>query len=127
MELSIFLAKWLGAYFIIVSLIAFFRKNHVIDVMEKISHSDAVIAFAGAISLLFGLFILIAHPVWEFNWRGLITLLGLLSVIQGILRFGFTKVLQRYFTSEKLERYYWIVFGVFFVLGLILVYFGFAQ
>ncbi len=127
MELSIFLAKWLGIYMLAMALIALVRKEQFHRVMRSISASEGILALAGSINLLGGIALLIGHPVWELSWRVLITLLGVLAVIQGILRLGFTEEIQKRFTPDKMERSYWIIIAVLIVLGLILTYAGFSQ
>ena len=127
MELSLFLAKLLGLYMLILAIIAVLRKDQFLSVMKNMISMEGLVALSGAISLIIGLAILIGHPIWELNWRGLITLLGLIAVIQGIMRLGFTAQLQKAFSHEKLERSYWVIFAILFILGAFLTYIGFSH
>ena len=125
MGLSLFLAKLIGLYMLAVALIALLRKDNFLNVMKNIVYSEGLLAFAGTLNLLFGLAILIGHPFWEFKWPIVITLLGVLSVIQGILRVGFTTEIQKKFTVDKFERSYWFMCVVLIILGGFLTYIGF--
>lgn len=127
MELSLFLAKLLGLYFLLVAILLAFRKEQFQGIVKSMLESEGLIAFAGALSLLFGLAILISHPIWEFNWRGVITILGVISIFQGIFRLGFTSYAQKMFSTFPFHKYHWALCLFMAVLGVYLTYFGFAH
>lgn len=81
----------------------------------------------GILNLMLGLAIAIAHPFFESSWVGLITLIGYLAIISGIIRIAFPNELRKF--SDKILQVpgYWIAFGIYLVLGLILTYAGFAA
>jgi len=127
MELSIFLARLIGLDFLIVALIFLLRKEHILNIVDNFMASESATALAGGLGLIAGLAILIGHPVWELSWRVLITLIGLFAVIQGILRLGFTSEMRVWFSRDRLEHSYWLIFIVYLVLGLFLTYHGFHH
>lgn len=127
MAVSLFLAKLLGLYMLIVALIALLRKDQFKSVMRSIISSEGLIAILGILSLISGLAILIGHPIWEFSWRGLITLIGALAVIQGIWRFAFASLIQEKFTMDKFEKARWIMIIVLGIIGIFLTYMGFMN
>ena len=88
MSLSIFLARLLGLYFIIVFVLLTTRKEEMGQGIKAFCANPGLFMFAGALDLLGGLAILIGHPVWDLEWPVVITLLGLLMVIKGIVRLG---------------------------------------
>ena len=127
MELSIFLAKLLGLYLMIVCAAVFLNREELKVTLEEFQKSRLFVFFSGAMVLLLGLAIVISHTIWELNWRGLITLLGWLTVGKGIIRlyfFEWAKV-----TSKKVVQsgWYWFIIGLSFIVGLWLVYIGFTQ
>jgi hypothetical protein len=124
MELSIFLAKFLGLYTLIVSAVMLFRRNHLEAVAKEIFASRALLVLAGSIDLLLGLAIVIAHPIWQFDWRGLITLLGAIGIFKGIMRFAYPEQVQR-IAAGAMRYGYWPIFVVALIIGLILTYYGF--
>lgn len=125
MELSIFLAKVLGFYFIFIALFALLRKEQFRSFVEGFIASETLIAYSGIISLLFGLAIVIGHPIWEWNWRGLITFIGVIAIIKGILRTGFAKELQGRYSTFTYRKLYWLIVISAVVLGSFLIYSGF--
>lgn len=127
MDVSIFLAKLIGIYLLIIALIILLRKEQFHSVMKSIISSEGLIAFSGVMSLIAGLAILIGHPVWEWSWRVVISIIGILAVIQGVLRIGFTEQIQRKFSSEKLEGAHWFIFVLAAIAGAFLTYHGFKP
>jgi uncharacterized membrane protein HdeD (DUF308 family) len=125
MELSLFLAKLIGLYFLAVALIALVRREQFLSAMKSMLSSTGLIAFSGFISLIAGIAILIGHPIWEVSWRGLITLIGVLAVIQGFARAGFTSLVQS--KLSKFENAYWYIVVVLIILGGYLTYSGFIN
>lgn len=125
MELSLFLAKLIGLYFLAVALIALVRREQFLSTMKSMLSSTGLIAFSGFISLIAGIAILIGHPIWEVSWRGLITLIGVLAVIQGFARAGFTSLVQS--KLSKFENAYWYIVVVLIILGGYLTYSGFIN
>jgi hypothetical protein len=126
MELSLFLAKLLGLYLLIIAGLWTLQKEQVDRSVIDFSSSRGLILFSGVLNIIIGLAIAIGHPIWEFNWRGLITFLGYLILFQGIMRFAFIDQVQR--GARKIEeKGFWPAIGVLGILGAILTYFGFMM
>lgn len=125
MELSLYLAKLLGLYFLIVALDMLFRRKELEGAVKDFASSKGLLLFSGAFSLIAGLAIVIGHPVFEPNWHGLITLLGLLFILKGIARFAFPSRFQKRMVSF-FHRRYWLLFLIMLVVGAYLTYSGFS-
>jgi hypothetical protein len=126
MELSLFLAKFFGIYMLIIATIWLTRKNEFEAVVRDIVSSNGLFAFTGILQIIVGLIICILHPIGEWNWRGLVTLLAFLMIVQGVLRLAFTKQMKN--AVLKLlgkESWVWILFLI--VVGALLVYVGFSH
>ncbi len=126
MELSIFLAKLLGLYMLIIAAIMLFRKNTFQFAIHEMISSIGLIIFIGILNLIVGLAIVLGHSVWEWNWRGLITLLGYLSLIKGVSRIAFPQEEIKMAKSVMQGWGYWVVWGITLVLGIFLTYKGFG-
>lgn len=126
MELSLFLAKFFGIYFLILALLWLVRKEQFEKLASEIFASIGLLGLTGIISLVFGIAIVVAHPVLEFNWRGVITFIGYLSIFQGIMRIGFPRESQK-MASTMLQQYRWILLIIITVLGVYLTYSGFFS
>ncbi|HEX2579236.1 MAG TPA: hypothetical protein VHK67_02405, partial [Rhabdochlamydiaceae bacterium] len=73
MELSVFLAKLLGVYMLIVAVELILRRHEFEGAVRDFASSKGLIVFSGSVSLILGLAVAIGHPIYEFNFRGLIT------------------------------------------------------
>ena len=85
MDLSIFLAKLFGLYFLIAGGIIMLRQKSFMPIVTEFFGSKALIMLMGAVELVAGLAIVIAHPTLSPDWRGIITLVGWTMVAEGIM------------------------------------------
>lgn len=85
MDLSIFLAKLFGLYFLIAGGIIMLRQKSFMPIITEFFSSRALIMLMGAIELVAGLAIIIVHPTLTPDWRGVITLIGWTLVVEGVL------------------------------------------
>ncbi|GAB4236275.1 MAG: hypothetical protein Tsb0021_15990 [Chlamydiales bacterium] len=83
MEISVFLAKVLGAYLVIVGIFYLVNRNYNAMISDYQQHT-AIQLLNGILALIFGLLIVFAHNKWEFNWTVIITVIGYLTVTKGI-------------------------------------------
>lgn len=129
MELSLFLAKLIGLYLLIVGLLCLVRRDQFKSIVQSYASSKGLIVLSGALSLVGGIAILLGHPIWELSWRGVVTLMGILAVAQGIMRIGYTNELARKLSSIESKKTWfniWVsVVVVTIVLGCYLTYMGF--
>ena len=127
MELSLFLAKLFGIYLLIVAVLWAVRRDVISQVMEEFFASRPMIFLSGLLSLAIGIAMVISHSVWEFNWRGLITLLGYLSIVKGIARVGFPEVPRTAVGFLLRDTRIWLWIGLALLLGGYLTWVGFTK
>ncbi len=95
METSIFIAKLVGPVLIVGGLLGLFRPGEMKRLAEDFLASRPLIFGAGFLALLGGLAIVNTHNVWTDDWRVVITLLGWVSMVAGILRMGFPNTIRK--------------------------------
>jgi hypothetical protein len=83
---SIFLAKLIGPFFLLVGLSLLVNQAQFGIIANEFLQSPALVFLTGLIILPAGLAVVLTHNVWAADWRVLITLLGWLSLISGIIR-----------------------------------------
>lgn len=83
MEASVFFAKLLGPYCIIVGIGVLFNLKTYQKVMEDFSRNTALVYLGGVMALFFGLLVVLLHNVWTANWAVIITVFGWLGIIKG--------------------------------------------
>ncbi|WED42587.1 hypothetical protein [Legionella cardiaca] len=86
MEITIFLAKVIGWYFVIISLCILFRQDLVKSVLGDILGQRALLFFIAIVTLILGLLLVVSHNVWVMGWPVIITIIGWLVLIAGIVR-----------------------------------------
>jgi hypothetical protein len=126
MDLSIFLARWIGLYLLILAGLWVIHKDQMDNAMKDMLSSTGLVAFSGVMSLLFGLGVAVGHPVWEWSWRVVVTLLGYHGIVKGVVLLVYPKQVKDF--SLKVMGKWFVSFMVFMVvLGVYLTYNGFAH
>ena len=96
MDLSIFLAKLFGLYFLIAGGIIMYRQKSYMHIIMDVLGDKGLLLVVAACQLIAGLALVIAHPIFTADWQGLITLIGVWIMIEGIfyLAAPYTKVMR---------------------------------
>jgi hypothetical protein len=94
-DASIFLARLLGPALLVMGAGLLVNRDNSRALAREFLDSPALIYLAGLIALALGLALVLTHNVWEFRWPLIITILGWLSLIAGILRIVFPATVMR--------------------------------
>ena len=86
MQPAVFIARLVGPAFVAVGLGILLNGPFYTALLAEAVHSPTLIYFSGLISLIPGLAILNVHRTWTSDWRVIITILGWLLVIGGVIR-----------------------------------------
>ena|SRR3989338_6053842 len=124
---TIFLAQVFGVYFIIVGIIALLRRESLVRVFSGMpSHSPALYAFA-FVELFAGIAIAIAYPTVEFSVAGIISLIGYMMAVEGIVYLVAPfRAVRRIFATFNQDKWYLIGGIVSVVAGFYLAGNGFG-
>jgi len=113
MEISIFLARFLGGFYVIFGLL--FVITGQLDKTIEMTDNKSFVISTGYISLLMGLATVVLHNIWVPDWRIAITLLGWSTLIKGILKIGFPELIhkqaQRFKSQQTLEAIMLLLLG----------------
>ena len=124
--LSIFLAKTIGLYLVIVSAAFILKANELKPMALDMVRNPSLVMFSGILALIFGILIVVSHNIWVMDWRVIITLLGWLALLKGAMRLFFPE-----FAMSKMKKCvennasYTIMMLITLFIGLVLLYFGF--
>lgn len=127
MELSYFLAKLFGLYLMIVCLSVLVRKDGLSTLADEFFQNRSFVFFSGALILIFGLYLVLSHNIWELSWQGVITLIGWLTVFKGIIRLFIPEKVKNLSKKVVTSPVYTPILALFFFLGVWLTYIGFWQ
>ena len=121
--LTIFLAKLLGLYCVIVALAMLANKRSVIPTVRALLQSPPIVLLTSIIALAIGLALVIGHNVWAGGALPVtVTILGWITLIKGaaFLVFPPQKMLQLY-EALQYERLFFFYMAVTLALGLYMV------
>ena len=128
MNSSNFLARLLGPMLLVIGLsMAVNRKTYTAMATEFLA-SRSLVYLAGVFALTGGLAIVLNHNVWAADWRIIITLLGWISTLAGVVRLLLPDLVQRLGRGMlKTEQPILWAGIVWIVLGAILCFAGYAH
>lgn len=126
MDISIFLAKTLGIYLVIMSLSMFTNAKRYKSIIYDLTSNPSFLFLTGVIALIIGILLIVCHNIWQANWTIMITLIAWLSFIKGVVRVVFPQLAHASITKfmENEIAYYTTAF-ICLLLGIVLGYFGF--
>jgi len=125
MELSLYLAKVFGIFFLIGGLALLLNKKVYHNADVKLLHNQPVTILFGMFVMLASLFLVMKHNVWEVSYVGLITLIGWIAFVKGAIIVLLPDLLD--VLKKKTFGNSWYVVGgvIWVVMGLYLIYYGF--
>jgi hypothetical protein len=128
MQRSIYLAKLLGPVGIAIGVGMLLNAGVFRVLAEQFLASYALIFLSGILTLTVGIALVLAHNVWEGDWRLIITLIGWLAVIGGAFRIIWPQEVADIGSAVIGHGEAFMVGGfVVLVLGCVLSYFGYAD
>ena len=86
MPISLYLARLIGPIFLAIGAGALANARVYKALADEFLRSRALIYLSGLLTLAAGLAIVLAHNLWIADWRVIITILGWLAVIGGVIR-----------------------------------------
>jgi len=127
--LTLFLAKFLGLYCIIIALAMMARKKSSVATMRALIENPPLLLFIEAIGLAAGLAMIVGHNIWSGGALPVvITLLGWLMAIRGAGLLALSQgATMRLFNALHYERLFHLYMGATLILGLYLAVTGFST
>ena len=125
--LEVFIAKLFGLYLIIAGVLVLTKKQSLMPAVMDIAKNRALTIVLGALDLAAGLAIVIAYPEVSTSPIGLISLIGYMMVVEGIVYLSQPKK-----SIQKMERSFgnrqWFMAGgiVAVLAGVYLAGYGFG-
>jgi len=125
---SIFIAKLMGPILIVVAISILIDEKATRAMAKEVLGSRALIYIFGILDLLLGLVLVTVHNVWVWDWRLIITLIGWISIVRGLVRVLCTPWVVK--NAPRLLRKQGLLMGVsivMLILGAVLSYYGYAT
>ncbi len=124
--MDIFLIQMFGVYFLIVGIIVLIRRKALLPAVEGLGKDRALMMIVGAFELVAGIALALAYPVVSLGPIGLVSLIGYIMAIEGILYLSGGSFIQKILRRFNTKRSFVIGGIVSIVLGAYLVGHGFG-
>lgn len=123
LDLSIILAQLTFVLYCSVGLGMLLSRSHYSALYSQIMTSPALLYFGGVFALFYGFIIISVHNVWTHDWRSLVTLIGWIAFLKGVVLLIKPSLLMRHaqFWIKNMKA---AAFVALF-LGVLFGYFGF--
>ncbi|MDH5596637.1 MAG: hypothetical protein OEY44_00915 [Candidatus Peregrinibacteria bacterium] len=125
MDLSVFTAQVLAAVYLAIGLGMLLDKAHYKKLFDAALKDTGVMYLGGVMALVTGLALVNFHNEWVKSWEVLVTIMGWLALIKGVLLLAlpgkFLGMTKSWVNSKNLGTYSVIVIA----LGLVFGYYGF--
>lgn len=126
--LSIFLGKLMGLSLFIFGLAMVARIENFQKAIKEISHSDAMMTLISIFPLIAGLSLVISHNIWVKDWSVVITIIGWIILIIGIMRLFFHKEIMKVMAHKYKDKSFFITLGIILmIVGIYLTYMAFYS
>lgn len=126
MDISVFLAKVLGLYLVIVGIGAFLTSSRFNTIMQEMMREPAAMLLMGVVTLILGILLVVSHNFWDPAWYIVITLLAWIIFLKGVANIWFPQAtLARIDSICKHPSICYIGGLINLLIGLYLCYFGF--
>ena len=127
MELSILIARIVSIVYLSAALGMIFSKKFYQKILEDFFKNAGVSYLAGFFTIVVSFLIVHYHNTWESNWTVLVTIIGWLGLIKGVVLIAFPssiyKLSRRMYSGKSLKIFPFIHIA----LGLLFAYFGFIA
>ena len=119
MDISIFLAKFWGWYFILFFALLLLSPKR-IKQLFNFAEDDKFMIILSILGIIIGLLHVLVHNLWVKDWRLIITLFGWLSLIKGVSQFSFPGLANRWIKNIDFKWFQFLLF-LLFIVGIVLL------
>ena len=123
METSVFVAKLVAVCYLAMGLGMLLNPAYYRKVMDDVLKSSVVAMYGGMVALAVGFVLVSIHNVWVQDWTVLITILGWLALVKGVLLIVLPGPFLNF--SRAFVKNLRFVTACALIFGLVLGYFGF--
>jgi uncharacterized membrane protein len=125
METSIFLARVIGLFGALSTLAILVRYKKSLEMEEMAARNPVILYLSGFVLLLTGILIVVSHQVWTADWRVMITIIGWLVFIKGLIRMFFPETVRRLIERKRHDRTFLLGEVAVLIASVYLLYQGF--
>jgi len=120
MELPLFLARAWGFFFFLVCLGFLINKKGYTALLKNLQNDFSVL-MAGIFALFVGIVQVVAYDNWSFSWEGLVTLIGWIALLKGLLILFVPGYMEKFAKKSVKGNWYTIPLVVGIIIGIYLI------
>lgn len=128
MDTSKFLAKVIGIYETIISIAMLVNMHQFTNNISGLLNNAPLMLIVGSFTLILGVLLVVSHNIWQWNWRIIITIIAWIVLLKGASIVLYPHALDKLtilFIQNMIFAY--TIASIDFILGIILIYFGFKR
>ena len=122
---STVLAQFYGIILAVSGLAVLMNKQYTLKCVEDIKQHPGLQIISAIIPLLLGAYLVINHNIWHKDWTVILTIVGWMLLFSGVYRHLFPGIFQMMIKKSLKGHTAVIASLVIFIVGLVLLYFGF--
>lgn len=125
MDTSVFLARVIGLFVTLSTAAILLRYKKALELEAAVVKNPMTTYLSGFLILILGILLVVSHQLWTSDWRVIITVIGWLVLLKGLLRIFFPEAVGKLIAKKQRNRHFvWAEVAVL-LLGLYLLYQGF--
>ena len=128
MSISVILAQAIGLSLTIIGGGMLIRGPKLKPSLKLFLTNPEITVLSGVLTLALGILIVVSHNLWVMDWRVMITILGYLSILRGIVRMFYPEfVINKSMIWLESKKGYNIGLIITFLVGVLLLYLGYMH
>lgn len=127
MCISIFYAQVIGLWLALIGLATVVHHVRFKKAMsDSLSHAG-LMTLTGLVALAIGLLIVVSHNIWVPAWPVVVTIVGWIFIIQGVMRIFWPEAFSKMMKDMTAGSGFTVMSWVWLIVGLYLIWAGFAS
>lgn len=127
METSTLIAKMIGFIYLSFGVGILLNGQYYKKEIPKLLENTTYLIFGGFLAIVFGLLIIENHNYWVKNWTVLITIIGWVALIKGIILLAFPTVISSFKSFFSIPKFYPVLGVLIIIFGLFFLYLGYFN
>lgn len=127
MCISVFYAQVLGLWLFFVALAMIIHQARFKKTFGETLSNPSLMTFSGLVALGLGLLIVISHNIWVKDWPVVVTLVGWVFFLQGLMRVFWPETFAKMMKDLMAGSGYTVASWVWLIVGVYLLWAGFVS
>ena len=127
METSLIIARILGVIYFSFGVGLLLNSNYYKEIMQKLLDNAGYMLLAGFFAVVVGFLIIENHDIWTDAWTSIISIIGWIALIKGILILAFPRSFGIFKPMLTGKAMHYVLTPFVLLFGLFFLYYGFLM